>query len=124
MAYLWLNVAGMAKLHFGSYEEAVAWFRRSVEANRNYPLAIFHLAAALAQLDQLDEAQSAVKASLALNPAFAISRAHASRKARTDDPTYLAGLERISRVCAGQSPRTMTTGRRRKPTLPTSWGVR
>ena len=95
MAYLWMNVAGMAKLHLGSYKEAVAWFRRSVEANRNYPLAIFHLAAALAQLDQLDEAHSAVKASLALNPAFAISRAYAGRKAMSGDPTYLAGLERI-----------------------------
>ena len=95
MAYLWMNVAGMAKLHLGSYEQAVAWLRRSVEANRNYPLAIFHLAAALAQLDRLDEAQSAVKAGLALNPAFAISRAHAGRKARSDDPTYLAQLERI-----------------------------
>ena len=94
LAYLWMNVAGVAKLHLGSYEQAVEWFRRSVEANRNYPLAIFHLAAALAQLDQLDEARSAVKAGLALNPAFAISRAHAGRKAISDDPTYLAGLER------------------------------
>ena len=48
-----------------------------------------------AQLDRLDEARSAVKAGLALNPAFAISRAHAGRKAMSDDPTYLAGLERI-----------------------------
>jgi TolB-like protein len=95
MAYLWMNVAGMAKLHLGSYEQAVMWLRRSVDANRNYPLSAFHLAAALAQLDRLDEAHSAVKASLALNPAFAISRAHAGRKAMSDDPTYLAGLERI-----------------------------
>ena len=95
MAYLWMNVAGMAKLHLGSYEQAVMWLRRSVDANRNYPLSAFHLAAALAQLDRLDEAHSAVKASLALNPAFVISRAHAGRKAMSDDPTYLAGLERI-----------------------------
>jgi TolB-like protein/class 3 adenylate cyclase len=95
MAYLWMNVAGMAKLHLGSYEQAVMWLRRSVEANRNYPLSAFHLAAALAQLDRLDEAQSAVKAALALNPIFAISRAHAGRKAMSDDPTYLAGLGRI-----------------------------
>jgi hypothetical protein len=53
------------------------------------------LAAALGQLDRLDEAHSAVKASLALNPAFAISRAHAGLKAMSGDPTYLAGLERI-----------------------------
>jgi tetratricopeptide (TPR) repeat protein len=95
MAYLWMNVAGVAKLHLGSYEQAVAWLRRSVDANRNYPLSVFHLAAALAQLDRIDEARSAVKASLAVNPAFAISRVRASRTARTDDPTCLAQLERI-----------------------------
>jgi tetratricopeptide (TPR) repeat protein len=83
----------VAKLHLGSYEQAVAWLRRSVEANRNYPLAVFHLAAALAQLDRLDEAQSAVKAALALSPTFAISRVRASRMARTDAPTCLAQLE-------------------------------
>jgi TolB-like protein/class 3 adenylate cyclase/Flp pilus assembly protein TadD len=92
LAYLWMNVAGLAKLHLGSWEQAVAWYRRSAEANRNYPIAIFHLAAALAQLDRLDEAHSAVKAGLALNPSFSISRARAARTARSDDPTYLAQL--------------------------------
>ena len=29
MAYLWMNVAGVAKLHLGTYEQAVAWLRRS-----------------------------------------------------------------------------------------------
>jgi TolB-like protein/class 3 adenylate cyclase len=95
LAYLWMNVAGLAKLHLGSYEQAAMWLRRSVEANRNSPLAIFHLAAALAQLDRLDEAHSAVKAGLALNPSFSISRAHAARTARSADPTYLARLEPI-----------------------------
>ena len=96
MAYLWMNVAGVAKLHLGSYEQAVAWLRRSVDANRNYPLSVFHLAAALAQLDRLDEAHSAVKASLAVNPAFAISRAPrlAYREDRRPDLS-LAQLERI-----------------------------
>ena len=48
------------------------------------------LAAALAQLGRLDEAHSAVKAGLALNPAFSISRARALWTAMSDDPTYLA----------------------------------
>jgi TolB-like protein/class 3 adenylate cyclase/Tfp pilus assembly protein PilF len=95
LAYLWMNVAGVAKLHLGSYEQAVAWFRRSIEANRNYPIAYFNLAAALAQLGRLDEARSAVKAGLALNPAFSISRFRASRTAWSDDPTHLAQLEPI-----------------------------
>jgi hypothetical protein len=53
------------------------------------------LAAALAQLGRIDEAHSAVKAGLALDPAFSISRARAARTARSDDPTYMAGLEPI-----------------------------
>ena len=43
MAYVWMNFAGLAKLHLGSYEQAVAWFRRAIEANRNYPASIFLL---------------------------------------------------------------------------------
>ena len=70
MAYIWMNTAGMAKLHLGSWEQAVAWFRRSIEANRNFPAPNFMLAAALAQLGRLDEARSAVKAGLALNPSL------------------------------------------------------
>ena len=89
------HIAGLAKLHLGGYEQAAAWFRRSIEANRNYPLANFLLAAALAQLGRLDEARSAVKAGLALNPTFAVSRVRAGWTARSDDPTYLAQLEPI-----------------------------
>src|SRR3984885_10614420 len=95
MAYIWMYFAGLAKLHLGRYEQAVAWFRRAIEANRNYPAANFNLAAALAQLGRLDDAHSAVKAGLALNPAFAISRARAALTARSDDPTYLAQLEPV-----------------------------
>ena len=50
LAHMWMGGAGTAKLHLGSYEQAVAWFRRAVEANRNYPHAHFMSAAALAQL--------------------------------------------------------------------------
>ena len=57
--------------------------------------AYFELAAALAQLGRLDEARSAVKAGLALNPAFTISRARATWTAMSDNPTYLAQLEPI-----------------------------
>jgi TolB-like protein/class 3 adenylate cyclase len=95
MAYTWMTDAGSAKNHLGSYEQAVGWFRRAIEANRNYPVANFHLAAALALLGRLDEARSAVKAGLALNPIYAISRDRAARTARSDHPTYLAQLEPI-----------------------------
>jgi TolB-like protein/class 3 adenylate cyclase/cytochrome c-type biogenesis protein CcmH/NrfG len=94
-AYTWMGIAGIAKNNLGLYEQAVAWFRRAVEANRNYPDAYFHLAPALAQLGRLDEARSAVKAGLALNPTYTISHARAARTARSADPTYLAQLEPI-----------------------------
>jgi TolB-like protein len=94
MAYIWMSTAGDAKNHLGSWEEAVAWFRRAIEANRNNPVYL-NLAAALAQLGRLDEARAAVKAGLALNPAYTVSRRRASWTAQSDDPTYLAQLEPI-----------------------------
>jgi TolB-like protein/class 3 adenylate cyclase len=95
LAYVWMHIAGMAKNQLGSWEQAVAWFRRSIEANRNYPAACFNLAAALAQLDRLDEARSVVKTGLALNPTHTVSRARAAWTARSDDPTFLAKVEQI-----------------------------
>ena len=90
-----MGTAGSAKLHLGSYGQAVELYRRSIEANRNYPRGYFLLAAALAQLGRLDEARSALMAGLALTPTFAVSRARAAWTARSDDPTYLAQLEPI-----------------------------
>jgi hypothetical protein len=53
------------------------------------------LGSTLTQLGRLDEARSAVKAGLALNPAFAIARARALSTAMSDNPAYLAGLEPV-----------------------------
>jgi tetratricopeptide (TPR) repeat protein len=86
---------GIAKNRVARWEQAVGWLRRAIEANRNFPTAYLVLAVALAQLGRLDEARSAVKAGLALNPAFTISRARAAWTAMSDDPTYLAQLEPI-----------------------------
>ena len=94
-AYIWMNTAGMAKLHLGSYEQAVAWFRRAIEANRNFPAPNFNLAAALALLGRLDEAHSAVKAGLALNPAYpSPASAPPGRRGATTRHSW-QGLERI-----------------------------
>ena len=92
LAHTWMTFAGDAKLHLGSWEQAVAWFRRAIEANRNYPPAYFNLATALAQFGRVDEAFSALKGGLALNPAYTISRARAARTVESDDPTYLGQL--------------------------------
>jgi TolB-like protein/class 3 adenylate cyclase len=92
---VWLNYVGMAKNLLGLYEEAVAWRRRSIEANRNFPLAFFSMAASLALLGRLDEARSAVEAGLALDPTYTVSRAQAIWEAMTDDPTTLARQELV-----------------------------
>ena len=92
-AFTWMHVAGAAKNQLSSWEAAVAWFRRSIQANRSYPYPHFALGAALAQLGRLDEARSAVKAGVALNPSFTLSSARALWTAFSDDPTYLAQVE-------------------------------
>jgi TolB-like protein len=95
LAYVWMAPAGTAKRHLGIWEEAVAWFRRAIEANRNFPQPHFELAAALAELGRLDRARSAVRAGLALEPNFSVSRARAFFTAESSDPKYLARTERI-----------------------------
>ena len=93
MAYTWMTYVGVAKNQLGSWEQAVAWCRRAIEANRNFPPPHFMLVAALANLGRLDEAHAAVKARLALDPAFTISRARALWTPVSENPTYLAQLE-------------------------------
>jgi TolB-like protein/class 3 adenylate cyclase len=87
-AYAWLTEVGIAKNHLGECEQAVLWCRRAIEANRNYPEAHFHLATALARIGRLDEARSAVKAGLALNPSFTVFRARTNWTAMSDDPAH------------------------------------
>jgi len=86
-------MAGVAKFLLGKEEEAIAWLRRSIEANRNYPTSHFYLAAALARLGRLDEARSEAQAGLAINPTFTIARYRPG--AVSDHPAYLAGRERV-----------------------------
>ena len=92
-AYQWMARVAANKLNLGAYAEAAQWARRSIEANRNYPLAHFWLAAALAQLGRLDEARQAGKPGFALAPGFTIARYRAG--VQSDNPTYLAQRERI-----------------------------
>jgi tetratricopeptide (TPR) repeat protein len=112
-AYVWMDMAGLANLHLGGYEQAVAWCRRSIEANRNFPAAHFDLAAALVLVGRFDEANAAVKAGLALNPIYTVSRVRAAWTAMSDEPTYLVQIEHHARSLAqGRSPRTMSAVRR------------
>jgi TolB-like protein/class 3 adenylate cyclase len=91
-AYRWMLFVGIAKAQLGADAEAVNWLRRSIEANRNFPLAHFHLAEALALLGQLDEARAAAQAGLALDPGFNLRRYRDN--ALSDNPVYLAGRSR------------------------------
>ncbi|HEY1779490.1 MAG TPA: adenylate/guanylate cyclase domain-containing protein [Roseiarcus sp.] len=95
MAYIWMTYVGAAKNHLGSWEQAVSWCRRAIEATRSYSFAYLMLAAALAQLGRSHEARSTVKAAIALNPSSSISRARVNWTAVSDNPTFLAGLEPI-----------------------------
>jgi TolB-like protein/class 3 adenylate cyclase len=90
----WMLWAGLGKLQLDANSDAVAWLRRSVETYRNYPIAHFILAAALTRLGSLEEARAAAQAGLALDPDFTIRRFRAT--APSDNPTFLAGRERIS----------------------------
>jgi tetratricopeptide (TPR) repeat protein len=95
MAYTWISYVGVAKNILGSYEEAVTWCRRSIEANRNHPTAWIQLAAALARLSRLEEARSAAQTVLALSPAFTVSRARAAWTTLSDDPTFRVRAEQV-----------------------------
>ena len=86
---------GIAMNQVGSWKQAVGWLRRAIDANRNFPTAYFSLAVALARLGRLDEARFAVKAGLALNPTFSVSRARTAWTAMSDEPMFLAQRERI-----------------------------
>ena len=73
----WFLAVGMAKLQLNADAEALCWLRRSIEANRNYPLTHFALAATLALLGSLDEPlQRRVSRSFRALPSAAIATSH------------------------------------------------
>ena len=90
-AFEWMLTAGAAKLHLRADEEAVEWLGRSIESDRNWPLAHFFLAAALANLGRLKEARAAAQAGLALDPTFTIRRFHIG--AATDNARFMSTRE-------------------------------
>jgi TolB-like protein/Flp pilus assembly protein TadD len=91
--YRWMMFVGSAKFQLGADAEAVAWYRRGIEANRNHPVGHLFLAAALTRLGALDEAKAAVRAGLALDPSFTIRRMRVN--VPSDNPAFLAGRERM-----------------------------
>jgi TolB-like protein/class 3 adenylate cyclase/Flp pilus assembly protein TadD len=94
--YWWMFCVGLAKVQRGADAEAVRWLRRSIEANRNFANSHFVLAAVLGLLGAIEEARTAAKAGLALNPGFTLRRFRINSS--SDNPTYLAGH---ARICEG-----------------------
>jgi TolB-like protein/class 3 adenylate cyclase len=92
-AFVWMHFVGMAKAQLQLYQEAVVWFRRGLETNRNHALTHFHLAASLVRLGKMEEARAAVQAGLALNPHFTVRAIRES--GWSDVPAYVAGRERL-----------------------------
>ena len=90
-AFLWYMFVGMGKLTTNAEREAIDWFRRSLEANRNHALSHFQFAAALALVGDLQEARSIAEAGLALDHGFTIRRYRINAKG--NNPTYLAKRE-------------------------------
>jgi len=91
-AFRWMVWVGFANVQLNADTEAVAWLRRGIEANRNYSIAHFSLAAALARLGELNHARTVVQEGLALDPNFTIRRFR--RTVLSHHPVYLAGRER------------------------------
>jgi TolB-like protein/class 3 adenylate cyclase len=93
-AYWWMVFVASAKLQLDANAEAVTWLRRSIEANPNWPLSHFLLAAALTLLGSLDEARATAQAGLALDPGFTLRRL--SSLGASNNPTFLASGMRVA----------------------------
>src|SRR5271163_4618512 len=92
-AYIWLLTAGFAACLLGRNEEAASWFRRSIEANRNFALSHFIYGTALANIGRMDEARSEVAAGLSLDPEFSITNFQSA--VQSDNPLYLTQHARV-----------------------------
>jgi TolB-like protein len=96
-AFTWMLWLGVAKLQLNANTEGIAWLRKSLDANRNFSVGHFILAGALMRIAELEQAQAAVQAGLALDPSFTVHRLIDNVHSRgLSDPAYLAGVERIA----------------------------
>jgi len=71
----------------------VTWLTKSIETNGAYALPRFYFAVALEGLGRLREAEAEVRAGLALEPGFTVTRFRAA--ATGENEIYLAQRERI-----------------------------
>ena len=92
-AYIWCDFIGIAKILLGQERPPSPGAQSPSRSNRSYPIAHFHYAAALALCGRTAEAESEVRAGLALAPNFTIR--HYREDPLSDNPIYLAQRERI-----------------------------
>ena len=93
--YVWAMLAGQANLCLADDAAAVTWLRRSVEANRNFAITLFWLAAALANLGRQEDATATVDAALALDPSVTVGRLQGMLTGMSDSPTFQAQIPHI-----------------------------
>jgi Flp pilus assembly protein TadD len=93
LTFVWMLLAGAAKIHLGADDQAEAWLRRSIDANPNFPSEHMFLGAALANLGKLPEARVEARAGLALNPKFTVHRFQLG--AESDNSVFLAQREHL-----------------------------
>jgi TolB-like protein/class 3 adenylate cyclase/Tfp pilus assembly protein PilF len=94
--YLWRTFNGSVKVFLAKNEEAVGELRRAIEANRNFSVAHFYLAVALAELGRLDEARLEAREGLSIDPTFTIRRYRGD--APSDNPIFMSRRRQIDEI--------------------------
>ena len=88
-AYAWMTHVGQAKNQLGSWEHAVTWFRRSIEANRNFSPAHFMLGGASQILaDSMRRVPRSRPASRSTRPSPSPAPAPSGRRKATTRPIW------------------------------------
>ncbi|MGX7707882.1 adenylate/guanylate cyclase domain-containing protein [Methylobacterium sp. Gmos1] len=88
----WLARDGLAKLHLGRDEAAIAPLQRAAAVNPLFDFPHLYLACAFARLGRDGEARAALARFLELRPGYTVAR---YRSLTSTDPTFLAQRERI-----------------------------
>lgn len=88
----WLAREGLAKLHLGQDQEAIAPLRRAAAVNPLFDFPHLYLACAFARLDRDAEARASLAEFLKLRPGYTLAR---YRGLTSTDPNFLAQRERI-----------------------------
>jgi tetratricopeptide (TPR) repeat protein len=76
---MWLPPLAAAHYQLGHYAEAVEIGRRSWTLNRNWPIGLTYVVAALAQLGQVEEAQATLADLKGLDPNLSLVQATLQR---------------------------------------------